>query len=68
VAHGDIKENAGDGTGLRSFYEACGLDPKTIERAIELRYSELTEDLSEALRPCQADAARANRTRMRKAK
>jgi len=25
---------------LQSFYEACGMDGKTIKRAIELRYSE----------------------------
>jgi hypothetical protein len=32
------KRNAADDSDLQRFYEACGLGPKTIERAIELRY------------------------------
>jgi hypothetical protein len=33
------KNDAGDNA-LQCFYKACGLNPKTIERAIDLRYSE----------------------------
>jgi hypothetical protein len=35
------KRNPAEDQALQSFYEACGLDPKTIERAIELRYCEV---------------------------
>jgi hypothetical protein len=34
------KRQPADDSALQSFYEAFGLDPKTIERAIKLRYSE----------------------------
>jgi transposase InsO family protein len=34
------KRNAADDSLLHGFYESFGLAPKTIERAIELRYSE----------------------------
>jgi hypothetical protein len=34
------KRNTADDTALQNFYESCEMDPKTIERAIELRYHE----------------------------